>query len=60
MTVENYPQAVILLRSPLMQFLDYAERILPMFTPKAIEDDQPLIRKSEFYIPIENNLDGNE
>jgi nitrous oxidase accessory protein len=57
MTVESYPQAVILLRSPLMQFMDYAERLLPTFTPKAIEDDQPLIRKSEFYVPLDNSED---
>jgi nitrous oxidase accessory protein len=55
MTIESYPQAVILLRSPLMQFMDYAERLLPTFTPKAIEDDRPLIRKSEFYTPTINN-----
>nr|AWJ66275.1 nitrous oxide reductase maturation protein [uncultured bacterium] len=45
LTVENYPQAVILLRSPLQQFMDYAERVLPLFTPKAIEDDRPLMRR---------------
>ncbi len=45
MTVENYPQTMILLRSPLEQFLDYAERLLPVFTPRAIEDDRPVIGK---------------
>ena len=48
LTVENYPQSVILLRSPLQQFMDYAERILPMFTPKAIEDDRPVIRSLQW------------
>jgi nitrous oxidase accessory protein len=55
LTIESYPQAVILLRSPLMQFMDYAERLLPTFTPKAIEDDQPLIKKSEFYVPLDKS-----
>ncbi len=45
LTVENYPQTMILMRSPLEQFMDYAERILPIFTPKAIEDDRPLMRR---------------
>ena len=48
LTVQNYPQSVILLRSPLQQFMDYAERILPLFTPKAIEDDRPVIRSLEW------------
>jgi nitrous oxidase accessory protein len=47
-TVENYPQAIILLRSPLEQFMEYAERILPIFTPKAIEDDRPFMRELQW------------
>lgn len=43
MTVQVYPQAMILLRSPLSQVMDYAERLLPIITPKAIEDDRPLM-----------------
>ncbi len=43
MTVQSYPQAMVLLRSPLSQVLDYAERVLPVITPKAIEDDRPLM-----------------
>lgn len=43
MTVQSYPQAMVLLRSPLSQVLDYAERVLPVLTPKAIEDDRPLM-----------------
>jgi len=43
LTVEWYPQALVLLRSPLSQVMDYAERLLPVITPKAIEDDRPLM-----------------
>lgn len=43
MTTEAYPQSMILLRSPLSQAMDYAERLLPVITPKAIEDDRPLM-----------------
>lgn len=43
MTVQAYPQAMVLLRSPLSQAMEYAERLLPVITPKAIEDDRPLM-----------------
>jgi len=43
MTVQSFPQTMILLRSPLSQVMDYAERLLPIITPKAIEDDRPLM-----------------
>jgi nitrous oxidase accessory protein len=47
-TVENYPQTIILLRSPLEQFMEYAERVLPIFTPKTIEDDRPFMRELQW------------
>lgn len=43
LTVEWYPQSLVLLRSPLSQVMDYAERLMPVITPKAIEDDRPLM-----------------
>ena len=43
LTLESYPQSMLLLRSPMTQVLEYAERLLPMVTPKAIEDDRPLM-----------------
>ena len=43
MTVQWYPQAMVLLRSPLSQAMEYAERLLPVITPIAIEDDRPLM-----------------
>ena len=43
MTVQWYPQAMVLLRSPLSHAMEYAERLLPVITPKAIEDDRPLM-----------------
>jgi len=43
LTAEAYPQAMVLLRSPLSQAMDYAERLLPVLTPKSIEDDRPLM-----------------
>ena len=46
--VEDYPQALVLLHSPLVQLLDRAEKIFPVFTPKAIEDDRPLMFKIQW------------
>jgi nitrous oxidase accessory protein len=43
--VENYPAAIILLRSPLAELLDIAERAIPVLAPKALRDDQPLARR---------------
>lgn len=43
LTLESYPQSMLLLRSPMTQVLEYAERLLPLVTPKAIEDDRPLM-----------------
>ena len=43
LTLEAYPQSMLLLRSPLSQVMEYAERLLPIITPKAIEDDRPLM-----------------
>ncbi len=48
MTVQVYPQSMILLRSPLSQVMDYAERLLPIITPKAIEDDRPLMGRIQW------------
>ena len=48
LVVEDYPQALVLLHSPLVQLLDRAEKIFPVFTPKAIEDDQPLMFKIQW------------
>lgn len=43
--VEQYPEAVILLRSPLAQLLDVAERVVPVLTPEVLADSRPLVRK---------------
>jgi nitrous oxidase accessory protein len=43
--VENYPCAIILLRSPFAELLDVAERAIPVLTPKALADNQPLMRR---------------
>lgn len=43
--VESYPSSVILLRSPLANLLDVAERAIPMLSPKTLVDHQPLIKR---------------
>jgi nitrous oxidase accessory protein len=43
--VESYPYSVILLRSPLADLLDVAERAIPMLSPKSLVDSHPLIKR---------------
>jgi len=42
--IESFPESMVLLRSPLQQVMDYAERVVPVFTPDAIKDSRPLMR----------------
>jgi nitrous oxidase accessory protein len=42
--VEQHPEALVLLRSPLVAILDAAERVLPVLTPEALIDRKPLMR----------------
>jgi nitrous oxidase accessory protein len=44
MLVERYPQALILLRSPFLEMLDLAERVIPILTPQVLADYRPLMR----------------
>lgn len=44
--VERYPQALILLRSPFLEMLDLAERVIPILTPKVLADHRPLMRSA--------------
>jgi len=42
--VDRVPAALLLLRSPLVHFLDRAERIFPTLTPDRLFDSQPAMR----------------
>lgn len=44
LVVEQTPGALILLRSPFVDLLDLAERVMPMLTPETLVDDRPLMR----------------
>lgn len=44
MVVERMPAALLLLRSPLVHFLDRAERIFPSLTPDHVIDTAPAMR----------------
>lgn len=43
--VERTPQALILLRSPFVDLLDVAERVLPVLTPETLVDPRPRMRE---------------
>ena len=41
--MENYPAAVLLLRSPFARLLDVAETAIPVLTPTVLADNRPLM-----------------
>ncbi|MDX1671099.1 MAG: nitrous oxide reductase family maturation protein NosD [Balneolaceae bacterium] len=43
--VERHPQALILLRSLLIDILDAAEKFMPLLTPETLVDTKPQMRK---------------
>jgi len=44
LVVEQTPAALILLRSPVVDLLDFAERVMPMLTPETLVDERPLMK----------------
>ena len=42
--VGRFPELGILLNSPVVRFLDMAERVFPAMTPKTLTDPQPLMK----------------
>jgi nitrous oxidase accessory protein len=46
--VDRVPAALLLLRSPLVHFLDRAERIFPTLTPDKLLDPQPVMKPHPF------------
>lgn len=44
LVVEQTPPALILLRSPVVDLLDFAERVMPMLTPQTLLDARPRMR----------------
>jgi nitrous oxidase accessory protein len=45
LVVEQTPAAMILLRSPIVDLLDFAERVMPMLTPATLVDERPLMER---------------
>lgn len=41
LVVEQTPPALILLRSAIVDLLDFAERVMPMLTPRTLVDERP-------------------
>ena len=41
LVVEQTPPALILLRSPVVDLLDFAERVMPVLTPQTLVDQKP-------------------
>ena len=45
LVAEQHRPALILLRSPFVDLLDAAERLMPMLTPEGLADRNPLMRR---------------
>jgi hypothetical protein len=43
--VEQTPPALILLRSPVVDLLDFAERVMPVLTPQTLIDEKPRMNR---------------
>jgi nitrous oxidase accessory protein len=44
LVVEQTPPALILLRSPIVDLLDFAERVMPVLTPQTLIDGKPRMK----------------
>jgi nitrous oxidase accessory protein len=44
LVVEQTPPALILLRSPVVDLLDFAEKVMPLLTPQTLIDEKPRMR----------------
>ncbi|MFO1519844.1 MAG: nitrous oxide reductase family maturation protein NosD [bacterium] len=42
--VSKYPELVVLLQSPVIEFLEVAERVFPVLTPKSMQDERPRMK----------------
>jgi nitrous oxidase accessory protein len=49
--LEEYPAAIILLRSPFAELLDAAEEAIPILTPRNLADEKPLIARPSWSKP---------
>lgn len=49
--VDRVPPALLLLRSPLVHFLDRAERVFPSITPDRLADPRPVMRPHALNAP---------
>lgn len=45
----NIPSAMILLRSPLVDMLNFAEKVMPAITPPTLEDSEPKMKMIRSY-----------
>lgn len=46
--VNQTPETIVLLRSLIVDLINFSEKVSPVFTPKNVLDDQPLMKKINF------------
>ena len=42
--INRHPELVALLASPVIEFLEMAEKVFPVLTPKSLEDKSPSMK----------------
>ncbi len=42
--INHYPELVAMLNSPVIEFLEVAEKVFPVLTPKALQDEKPRMK----------------
>jgi nitrous oxidase accessory protein len=55
--VAQSPPSLILQRSPVVDLLDFAERVIPSLTPETLVDERPLMRRPK---PLDSGGSGEE
>jgi nitrous oxidase accessory protein len=46
--INRTPEAIILLRSLFVDIINFSERVSPVFTPKNVVDNEPLMKQLKF------------
>ncbi len=46
--LEQVPEAIVLMRSFFVEIINFSERVSPVFTPKEVKDDFPLMNKNHY------------
>jgi nitrous oxidase accessory protein len=60
LVVEQTPPALILIRSFIVDLLDFAERVMPMLTPQTLVDEKPRMRIEPIGRPAQSRVTNHQ